>query len=849
MQSYQAYLLVAMMLHTYRFIDREFHSFTEYLAAISSWQAKYQLGPLVADLRPLISRYQETFRAIQCEFLQQPPVSPPEVPAYFSTESQKRNVAAAARRYALGIQARGVHIPLSDATTKEQHVDLALRVRHPALLIEEVLEPPWAYVFSQFEASFRFRSCNATVAAAISFRETMMKWVRKVAQELEPLRVKHSVFMPPTAKEVAEHIHVPLFYMLLQVVEYPHPEVAFRFFLGAPILGDFASPALPARLKRGLPLTDENIRHVAAQSYRACLRVDSTLSDDGGVESMKKMRNDFASGSLVGPFPEFHYMVAGMEAEVRRNPGCEHFIADPELVIAVPQFAIEESHSTIEEAEGVEKAVKVRNIWNGKPPNKLTTSYNTYIPNNHSDFSVIVLRWVTLFMAFAIAFDLQAWPSDFSSAYRQCPLEALHILVSGTCFWNYETDRREWAFYRSLPFGSSLAPAGWSEVVHALCFLMAFAFLAILTHCVDDVCCTELRELAESSRAIFIELCNLIGLKLDMKKTLAPCTELIYLGLNIILPCRYLGVDRVFTLSVPKQRRIRLVAYMKGIINDCMLTPGDSASHRGRLFFYSFWDQESRSYLSEFAARQYSDSGDFSLTPELRQAIEYFLALLNSPRFLQGFSPETLLNRLTCILYTDGALEGEGDSAIKGVGGVLFLPPNQTPWSFDENLPWSFGELLPLDVPNFERIAPIEMEAILRAIHLFGEDMRGRAVLFFVDNTHAIGCLLKRSATVREEPREHGVKRQRYDDNDQQYSHYQRFLELPKPFRRFMNEQARAIWSAITFYDLLVWFEYVKTDCNVADPPSRGESLPCPGCSIRARDYVSYHKLPVDPYQ
>ena len=65
----------------------------------------------------------------------------------------------------------------------------------------------------------------------------MMKWVRKVAQDLEPLRVKHSVFMPPTAKEVAGHVHVPLFYMLLQVVEYPHPEVAFRFFLGKVFLG------------------------------------------------------------------------------------------------------------------------------------------------------------------------------------------------------------------------------------------------------------------------------------------------------------------------------------------------------------------------------------------------------------------------------------------------------------------------------------------------------------------------------------------------------------------------------------------------------------------------------------
>ena len=42
-----------------------------------------------------------------------------------------RDVAAAARRYALGVQARGVHINLRDAETKEEHVAMALQARHP----------------------------------------------------------------------------------------------------------------------------------------------------------------------------------------------------------------------------------------------------------------------------------------------------------------------------------------------------------------------------------------------------------------------------------------------------------------------------------------------------------------------------------------------------------------------------------------------------------------------------------------------------------------------------------------------------------------------------------------------
>ena len=48
---------------------------------------------------------------------------------------------------------------------------------------------------------------------------------------------------------------------------------------------------------------------------------------------------------------------------------------------------------------------------------------------------------------------------------------------------------------------------------------MAIAFMALLTHCVDDVCCAEVEQLVFPSRAIFVELCELIGRKLDMDNT------------------------------------------------------------------------------------------------------------------------------------------------------------------------------------------------------------------------------------------------------------------------------------------------------------------------------------------
>ena len=80
------------------------------------------------------------------------------------------------------------------------------------------------------------------------------------------------------------------------------------------------------------------------------------------------------------------------------------------------------------------------------------------------------------------------------------PIRTMHRIMGACCFWDYNKvpPERAYAFYRSLPFGSSLAPAGWSDVTFALCFIMALAFLAILTHCVDGMCCIEVEETVHS---------------------------------------------------------------------------------------------------------------------------------------------------------------------------------------------------------------------------------------------------------------------------------------------------------------------------------------------------------------
>ena len=72
----------------------------------------------------------------------------------------------------------------------------------------------------------------------------------------------------------------------------------------------------------------------------------------------------------------------------------------------------------------------------------------------------------------------------------------LPCLFVGTCYWDYTPGigRPRFGFYTSLPFGSSLAPAGWGELVLELALIMARLLLTIITHCVDDVANLDLRK-------------------------------------------------------------------------------------------------------------------------------------------------------------------------------------------------------------------------------------------------------------------------------------------------------------------------------------------------------------------
>ena len=99
--------------------------------------------------------------------------------------------------------------------------------------------------------------------------------------------------------------------------------------------------------------------------------------------------------------------------------------------------------------------------------------------------------------------------------------------------------------------------------------------------------------------------------------------------------------------------------------------------------------------------------------------------------------------------------------------------------------------------------------------------------MFIDKGTHAVGALLRRSTMVRERPTAFDrQRRERFPLSLR--DHQANFEDLEPSLRDALNTLARLIWDVIFELDCQVWIEYVWTEVNLADPPSRGIPPPMP---------------------
>ena len=592
------------------FNPAHFTSLTDTVLGHQRFLQEQVLDPILRKLDSHLPKLTQEFASLRASFLGKPPLESREhhIEEDFSLPSPNRELGAQVRRYTLGTQPRGLHARLRQAATPQEHLQGAMSCPHPTKTASRALTPEWYYVFNQIGASFTHFGVKPTIASLIKYRANVRTWLSNLLTFLAPLQAELRRVQPPSCAAVSGHVNSLFFYVILLLSGYSNPRFAFNFWHGAPIVGEFASPALPPARQRenpNPPLSDFGIEQTARKCMASLRTVKQSLTPKAAAKCMKKMKAEFASGTLIGPFDTVEALRQGVQRYIRRIPGFELFVVLLKHLLISAQFSVTEIHAyeedTASPADSPNESIgsqltadegKIRNIWNGKIMNSLALAHSTYVPNTHADLAVIIIQWILLFSRFGFEYSLKGYPADFKSAYRQMPLWPLQILFACSCYFHYEAPNFDhgsvkYAFYTSLPFGSSIAPADWGETCVALAHVMAYVVLAIITHCVDDICGVEMDELVYSSRETFFHIVGLIGLQLDMDKSLTPRADFIYLGLRLLLPCRL--TRQVFAIKIPPARRIKLISQLERILLAKSLTSGEASSMRGRLFFYVAW--------------------------------------------------------------------------------------------------------------------------------------------------------------------------------------------------------------------------------------------------------------------
>lgn len=312
---------------------------------------------------------------------------------------------------------------------------------------------------------------------------------------------------------------------------------------------------------------------------------------------------------------------------------------------------------------------------------------------------------------------------DIKSAFRLLP-------IAPEDFWLLGLKDEEGNIYidKFLPMGCKISCALFEKFATFLHWLVQFlSGQDTLDHYLDDFIfggaqgTSHCRDLVEN----FMTVCEKLAVPVANEKSVGPCTKLIFLGLELDSVC--------LLIRIPLHKIEELQEVMAHIITCKKVTLREFQSMVGKLAFFSRAICSSRAFLRRFYDAMINIKKSYHrirISKEIRQDISMWLVFLNDFNGVSYIPEGAWYDSDTLQLFTDSA--GSRDLGC----GCFF----QQEWAyFQWPHAWGNGEVL-------KDITFLEMVPVLLSLELWGEQLKHRRLILYIDNEALVAVINKQTS-------------------------------------------------------------------------------------------------------
>ena len=600
-------------------------------------------------------------------------------------------------------------------------------------------------------------------------RKARMKTLKRIASSLEPLRAALDECKSDGAKQVAAEFNVAWTACIIDAMEWPDIQLPLRYVLGFDVVFDiqdsgvFKQDFQPAEFSRE-KFTSNNTRAVKqlTKEVAKSAKMNDKESKERRQACWNRTKEEIDEGLVGQPMT-----ASQMDRKYKRGKWR-----------CIGRSAIKQKG-------------KWRCIDNGKRSkhNKASTMYER-ITCGRADFPVMVARefakcGIRRGIAKVRKFAMEHGTNDLRAAYRRVPTSQPNYTL--VAVWNEDKNCVSYCDVPGHNFGLKSAVVNFNRFPELATVVARRLLWCVTEHYYDDNDTSEITCADKSGQKCLVELCSntFFGFAFDPRKDvpMQPANE--YLG--VISDLSKVAEGTVI-MDVSTKRRHGIRELTRTVLREQKLASGLAASLFGKARFMlsPCYGSLGKACLQPIVTREYQP-WTTALTQDIRDSVEFIEYLCDElPPIEMPLIPSDLD---AVVIFTDAEGKKRSSNSLPTghLGFVVYHPTLGRRYA-SAPAPKEWAVLFDRIKKRDTYIGQFELAAAITPfLSLPAEWFKGRPVELWIDNSGAVGALIKG---------------------------YSGIPDCARIVNTFHFAVAKLGATSL-------WIDYVPTDSNPADIPSR----------------------------